>query len=85
MTLDQIMQSEALSDYGKREEILMIDGHGGKYTVAETGDPDWSENGRRFRSLRTARAFATLRPRLEVIGPDATIYDAAWDAAWDAE
>jgi hypothetical protein len=79
MTLEQIMNSETLSDAGKRMEIELIDGHGGTFTVAESADIDWSANGKRFRSLRTARAYATLRPNLEVIGPDATVYGPLWE------
>jgi hypothetical protein len=75
MTLTEIMTSQTLSDAGKRMEIELIDGSGGKYVVRYEDDPDWRTNGRHFRSLKTARAYASMIPGCDVVGPDATCYE----------
>ena len=86
MTLNEIMARPDLTEAGKIQEILNIDGHGGKYAVWCPSDINWSQNCKWFRSLRTARAYAMLANtslsslnEMEVLGPDGTWHEAGWE------
>ena len=77
MTLDQIMQDDTLSNLGKAEAIHVFDGNGGPYNVHLSHDVNWKQNGTRFRSLRTAQAYATLIDNaddVDVVDLDGNIY-----------